>query len=84
MSLVVAAPAPVHAQRYDDRSPHERREHERWERDRCEGAYGYRRLYFRPGYYAPPQVYYAQPLRPYYAPPPLYQAPGFGFAVPFR
>ena len=81
-SIALTIPAgPAWAQRFDDRG---RERHERWERDHWERRHGYGRPYLRPGYYAPPPVYYTPPLRPYYAPRPFYTPPGFGPFVPFR
>ncbi len=78
--VLAAAAGPACAQRFDD---YGRDRHERWERDHWERRHGYGRPYLRPGYYAPPPVYYA-PSRPYYAPPPIYTQPGYGLFVPFR
>lgn len=84
-AVLAVAAGPARAQYFDDRDRYRNRDrHERWERDHWERRHGYGRPYSRPGYYAPPSVYYAPPLRPYNAPPPIYQTPGYGFSVPFR
>ena len=56
----------------------------RWEHDRWDQRREFERPYYRPGYYAPPPVYYAPPRRPYYSPPPIYSAPGVNLYLPFR
>lgn len=85
-AVLAIAAGPAQAQRWDDyrRDRREHGQHDRWERDRWERFHGYGRPYLRPGYYAPPPVYYAPAPRPYYAPPPIYNPPGFGLFVPFR
>ena len=90
VGLAIAA-GPARAQHRDDQGWNRRDSdqygrggHERWERDRWEHRHGYGRPYLRPGYYAPPPVYYAPAPRPYYAPPPVFTPPGFGLFVPFR
>lgn len=81
LSVVLAASAPAAHANPRDHSSWDRRtlpRQERWERWH---GYGLRTL--RPGYYAPPPVFYP-PSHRLFMQPPVYVPPGAGPVVPFR
>ena len=68
---------------FADRWGHHHYRHDRWEHRH----YHRPQVYYAPGYYAPPPVYYVPPPPVYYAPPPppvYYGPPTLNVVIPIR